>query len=83
MIKILYFAGLQEQIGQPEENLALPAGIASLGELRDHLVGLGGGRQCLASARNLKVARNQEMARFTDPFADGDEIAFFPPVTGG
>jgi len=83
MIKILYFAGLQESIGHAEENLALPASVATLGQLRDHLVAQGQGRECLASARNLKVARNQEMARFDEACQDGDEVAFFPPVTGG
>lgn len=83
MIQILYFAGLQESIGHAAEKLALPAGVATLGQLRDHLAALGGGRECLSSARNLKVARNQEMAHFNEALADGDEIAFFPPVTGG
>lgn len=83
MIKVLYFAGLQERIGFSEESVDLPATVTTLGQLREHLIALAQGRECLVSARNLKVARNQEMARLTDTLADGDEIAFFPPVTGG
>lgn len=83
MIKILYFAGLREKIGHAEERLELPPAITTLGQLRDHLVALDAAHQCLASLRNLKVARNQELAKFDDALADGDEIAFFPPVTGG
>ena len=83
MIQVLYFAGLQEQIGHAAESLALPTTVTTLGQLREHLIALGAGRECLANARNLKVARNQEMAVLSDRCQDGDEIAFFPPVTGG
>ena len=83
MLKILYFAGLQEQIGLAEQSLERPPAIDTLGQLRDYLVSRYPGHACLATAPNLKVARNQELARFADPFEDGDEIAFFPPVTGG
>ena len=80
-IRILYFASLKESLGLPGETVDLPAGLVSVGELRDWLVGRG--RTALASARNLRCAVNQEMARIDDPVRDGDEVAFFPPVTGG
>ena len=80
-IKVLYFAGLKEALGISAETLELAAGVVTVGQLRDWLVAEG--RAALASAKNLRCAVNQEMAGLTAPVKDGDEIAFFPPVTGG
>jgi len=80
-IKVLYFAGLREALGRSGESLELPAGVATVGQLRDWLVGQG--RDRLASAKNLRCAVNQDMAGFATPLGEGDEVAFFPPVTGG
>lgn len=80
-IKILYFAGLKEALGVAGETIELVAGIMTVGQLRDTLVGQG--RAALATAKNLRCAVNQDMAGLDAPVKDGDEIAFFPPVTGG
>lgn len=80
-VQVLYFASLKEALGMPGESVDLPAGVATVGGLRDWLVGQG--REKLASARNLRCAVNQDMAGLDSPVRDGDEIAFFPPVTGG
>ena len=80
-IKVLYFAGLKEALGLPGETIDLPAGVATVGALRDWLVGQG--RDKLATAKNLRCAVNQDMAKLDATIKDGDEIAFFPPVTGG
>ena len=80
-VKILYFAGLKEKLGLPGESIDLPADIRTVGSLRDWLVGQG--RDALATAKNLRCAVNQDMAKLDAPIQDGDEIAFFPPVTGG
>ncbi len=80
-VKILYFAGLKEALGLPGENIELPAGVATVGGLRDWLVGQG--RDKLATAKNLRCAVNQDMAKLDTTIKDGDEVAFFPPVTGG
>ncbi len=80
-VKVLYFAGLKEKLGVPGESIDLPAGICTVGGLRDWLVGRG--RDALATAKNLRCAVNQDMAKLDAPIQDGDEIAFFPPVTGG
>ena len=80
-VKILYFAGLKEALGMASEAVDLPAGVATVGALREWLVAQG--REKLASAKNLRCAVNQDMAGLDAPVREGDEIAFFPPVTGG
>jgi len=80
-VKVLYFASLKEALGTGSETVELPAGVSTVGGLRDWLAGQGRAR--LASASNLRCAVNQNMAAADTAVADGDEIAFFPPVTGG
>ena len=80
-VRILYFASLREALGVPGETVDLPHGVVTVGGLRDWLAGQGRAR--LASARNLRCAVNQDMAGSDTAVRDGDEVAFFPPVTGG
>ena len=80
-VKVLYFASLKEALGIGSETLELPAGVNTVGGLRDWLASHG--RDQLASARNLRCAVNQDMAGPEAVIRDGDEVAFFPPVTGG
>lgn len=80
-VKILYFASLKEALGLASESVDLPAGVTTVGALRDWLVEQG--RDKLASAKNLRCAVNQDMAGLDAVVHEGDEIAFFPPVTGG
>jgi sulfur-carrier protein len=80
-VKILYFASLKEALGIGHETLDLPAGVVTVGGLCDWLASHG--RDQLASAKNLRCAVNQDMAGADAIVRDGDEIAFFPPVTGG
>lgn len=82
-IKVLYFASLRETLGYTHETLTLPASIATLGDLRSHLARRGGVWEALGEGRNVRAAINQEMASPDKAVADRDEIAFFPPVTGG
>ena len=80
-VRILYFAGLKEALGLSGETIDLPADIATVVGLRDWLVGQG--RDKLATAKNLRCAVNQDMAKLDATIKAGDEVAFFPPVTGG
>ena len=81
---LLYFAWVREQIGRDAEEIALPADVQTVAVLLDWLRSRGGG---YASALNdlsvIRVAVNQEFAAPDHAVADGDEIALFPPVTGG
>ncbi len=82
-VKVLYFAGLREALGQSGEELELPTGVATVGALRAHLAGRGEGWQALAAGRKVRAALNQRMVGAEAAVAAGDEVAFFPPVTGG
>jgi sulfur-carrier protein len=83
MVKILYFASLREKLGSAGEDLELPAGVVDIDGLLRLLAARGGEWADIAAVKNLKSAVNQEMARGATPVKDGDEVAFFPPVTGG
>jgi len=83
-VKVLYFASLREQLGKGSEEVDLPTGIATLGALRAHLAGRGGAWQsALAEGRPVRMAVNQDLVPAGTAIEAGDEIAFFPPVTGG
>ena len=82
-VRVLFFAGLREALGVGSESLALPAGIATVGALRDSLAARGESWSALVTTKNLRVAVNQQMAGLDSPVKAGDEVAFFPPVTGG
>lgn len=79
-LNILYFASLREAIGTGVERIDLPAGVDTVGGLRD---ALGAHHPVLLTAKNLRAAVNQKMCGMDARVADGDEVAFFPPVTGG
>ena len=83
VLKILYFASLRETLGQGSEQLELPPGVTDVASLLCFLVARGDQWQALATVRNVRCAVNQEMARLDSPIRAGDEVAFFPPVTGG
>jgi len=82
-IHLLYFAGLREALGIATEELELPAGVATVAALREFLAERGVPWTTLATTKNLRAAVNQEMAGPDAPLQAGDEVAFFPPVTGG
>jgi molybdopterin synthase sulfur carrier subunit len=84
MIKLVYFARLREALGCGTEQLALPADVRDVDGLRRHLRMRGGAWQAeLAPGNPVRAAVNQDIAHGATPVADGDEVAFFPPVTGG
>lgn len=83
-VKVLYFASIREKLGRDAEEIELPAGIATIAGLRAHLQSRGGvWAEALADSRLLRTAVNQDMAPPAAAIKPGDEVAFFPPVTGG
>lgn len=84
MVTVLYFARLREALGTGSEQIALPPAVRDLDGLRTLLVSRGGAwAQELAPAKTIRAAVNQDVAQGDARVADGDEVAFFPPVTGG
>ena len=82
-IKVLYFASLRDALGCAEETMELPSQVRTVGDLRVFLTERGESWGALGEGRNVRVARNQKMAKVSEVVTSGDEIAFFPPVTGG
>lgn len=83
-VKILYFASLREQLGSSGEELELPAGVDSLAALHALLLARGGVWQAaLGGGKLVRMAVNQEIVPASSAVRGGDEVAFFPPVTGG
>ena len=83
-LRLLYFAWLRERLGMAEEAVALPEGVATVGELLAWQRGRSAAHAAAFAARSrVRCAVNQEFAAPDAPVAAGDEVAFFPPVTGG
>ena len=81
---LLYFAWLRQKIGRSEETFPLPADVRTVAELIAHLRGRGAGyADAFADEKRIRCAVNQEHAPFGAALTDKDEVAFFPPVTGG
>ncbi len=81
---VVYFAWVRQKIGRADESVALPEGVATVRALAEHLAQRGGGyAEAFADPKRLRAAVNQVHAGFDAPICDGDEVAFFPPVTGG
>jgi len=84
MIEVHYFASIRESLGRAHEQVAADAGITTVATLVDKLIAQHGERwsKVLREGRVL-MAVNQAVARPDTVVRDGDEVAFFPPVTGG
>jgi molybdopterin synthase sulfur carrier subunit len=81
-VKVLYFAWLRQKIGRGEELVEAPA--KTVGELAAWLAARGGGyADAFADMQRVRAAVNQEHVGWSATVKAGDEVAFFPPVTGG
>ncbi len=83
-MKLLYFAWVRQKVGCGEEIVAAPLDVTTVGELVRWLRLRGGGFvEAFADEKRIRVAVNQEHASFGAVVGAEDEVAFFPPVTGG
>lgn len=84
MIKVLYFARLKESLNYSTEEMALPANIKTILQLKQHLALRGDAWTSLFSGKQIvRAAINHALVDDTEVIKAGDEVAFFPPVTGG
>ena len=84
VVKIMYFARLREVLGKAEEQLAIPDGVSTVGELAAYLRTRGDDWAAeLGVGKAVRVAVDLDMADVDTPVSGGQEVAFFPPVTGG
>jgi molybdopterin synthase sulfur carrier subunit len=83
MIRLRYFASLRETLGVADEQLELPAGVRDVSDLSRWLQARGSKWESALADRQLHVAVNQVIASPDAAIRDGDEVAWFPPVTGG
>ncbi len=83
-VHILYFAWLKDRLGQGEEQVALPDDVADVAGVRRWMRARGAVFEAVfAEGGRVRAAVNQDFATDDAPVRAGDEIAFFPPVTGG
>ena len=83
-MKVLYFAWLKEKTGTGQESLDLPDGVNDVAGLVGWLKARGDGyADAFADEAVVRVAVNQEHVKTDHKLSNGDEVAFFPPVTGG
>jgi sulfur-carrier protein len=83
-LSVLYFARLRDAIGRSREDIEVPAGVTTVGELRVWLTQRGAPWSgAFAEVRPIRAALDQAMAGDATRLRDGAEVAFFPPVTGG
>ncbi|MBT6096180.1 MAG: molybdopterin converting factor subunit 1 [Rhodospirillaceae bacterium] len=83
-MKMVYFAWVREKVGVSSEELAPPADVATVTGLIEWLRGQGAGYEAaFADLATVRVAVNQVYAALDAPVSANDEVAFFPPVTGG
>ena len=84
MMKIRYFAWVRERIGKPEEDLDIPAGVVTVGELMTWLAARGEEyAHAFENPRVIRAALDRVHVKAQAPISGAAEIAFFPPMTGG
>jgi sulfur-carrier protein len=83
-MKLLYFAWVKDRIGLSEETVSLPEQVTTISELLDWLSSRGENyASAINEGKTVRIAVNQNYAPEDRSITDGDEIALFPPVTGG
>jgi sulfur-carrier protein len=83
-MKVLYFAWVRERAGTAQETVTPPENVRTVRDLARWLSSRSEGHAAaFASLEKLRVAINQDQARLDDAVKADDEIAFFPPMTGG
>jgi molybdopterin synthase sulfur carrier subunit len=81
---IKYFSWIREHVGKSEENFDLPSDVTTINELINYLNDLNDQYKHAFAKRSLiKIAVNKTYSPIDSKINNNDEVAFFPPVTGG
>lgn len=84
MLNIHYFASVREALKRDRQELAMPDSVSTVAELIEHLSAKDPAFKTLQQSSNgLLVAVNQTVVDNSYKLSEGDEVAFFPPMTGG
>jgi len=83
MVRLRFFASLRETLGTGDEQIELPGEITDISALTDWLQARNDTWHAALGNKNVHVAVNQAVVKPGHPVQDGDEVAWFPPVTGG
>ncbi len=83
MLRVLFFARVREALDCTSLELEFAPGLAQLDDLQEHLCQRGEQWRAVLEEDNMIRAVNHVVAAGNQPLADGDEVAFYPPVTGG
>lgn len=83
-MRVLYFAWLRQKTGVAEEDIDVPANVVTVAALMDFLAARSPAHaDAFAQRASIRCAINQDFAAPDARVAATDEVAFFPPVTGG
>jgi molybdopterin synthase sulfur carrier subunit len=83
-MKLLYFAWVKDRVGLAEETVVLPSSVKTVSQLLDWLASRGENyANALADADSIRIAVNQTYIQENQIVSNDDEVALFPPVTGG
>jgi molybdopterin synthase sulfur carrier subunit len=83
-VKLLYFAWVRERVGKPEEEIEVPAGVATVGDLMAWLSRRGEDyAHAFENPKVIRAAIDHAHVKAETAIAGAREIAFFPPMTGG
>ena len=83
MARIVFFSSIREELGSEQLDMDITDGIRLSQVIETLAQGRGGTWRSVLMAENVRIAVNQEMVNVDLQVSNGDEIAFFPPVTGG
>ena len=83
-MNLKYFAWISEIIDKREESLEIPSGIETIGQLIDYLSSIDEAyKKAFEKRKSIKFAVNQVLVNENELISKADEVAFFPPMTGG